>query len=116
MDDALLNIEILPEDFKNAPYGYHNGAHGKGCVLWQALHRLYPEVPIEVGAFTAKVDNKYYKIDNSVWGPSLMALSMYPPLRIDTLSEQAKISLEEIPTVPLTLTFITAVECNKTII
>jgi hypothetical protein len=100
-----LAIEIIPEDFKNAPNGYVHSSVGQGCVLWQALHRVYPNSYILVGFSSVRMDNKVYRIDNSVWGKDFMNPkdTLYHPNQINELSRQAKVNLEGIPTINLTL-------------
>lgn len=100
-----LEVTIIPEDFKNAPMGYHHNFLSDpqaGCVLWQALRRLYPTSTLEVGTRTVSIDEKYYSINNSVWGTLFME-GKYGPSKINELSEKAKESLLDIPTVQLTL-------------
>lgn len=98
-----LKITIIPEDFRNAPRGYENISLFKGCVLWQALKRLYPqEVAIEVGYKKAYIGGKGYFIPvERTWG---LDPSDYPAKLITELSQRAKESLEGIPTVELVLT------------
>lgn len=50
-----LVVTILPEDFKNAPLGYHNGTLGEGCVLWHALTRLFPTSQVYVSPWSVRV-------------------------------------------------------------
>jgi hypothetical protein len=100
----MLQVTIIPEDFRNAPRGYGAGREEEGCVLQQALRRMYPNEYVQVGhdrAFIGKPPNQHvYSINIDEWGG---IHAKYDADKINELSERAKISLEEIPTVSLTL-------------
>ena len=101
-----LEISIIPEDFKAAPTGYVHSTNEGGCVLWQALHRLYPGTILYVGTMFVEIGGETYTIDNKVWGTysRLQKDAEYSPDEISELSTKAKESLEGIPTVTLKLT------------
>lgn len=105
MEQETLKVEIIPEDFRNAPYGYGAGAGKDGCVLQQALMRMYPDGYVSVGPFNAFVgalpNQKRYEINLKEWGGSK---AEFDPDLINELSKKAKNSLEGIPTLSLTLT------------
>lgn len=102
MDRNVITIEIIPEDFRAAPEGFQNGHNDEGCVLHQALKRMFPDEKITVRSFIAIVGEKNYAIPDE-WGTFDPADPLSPG-NITNLSRAAKESLEGIPTVSLTLT------------
>lgn len=101
MDRDVIKVDILPEDFAKAPSGYANGTRvDEGCVLHQALQRMYPEKNIHISAWALRLDGHRYDIPFYQWGSKD---GNFPIERINQLSRQAKESLEGIPTVSLTL-------------
>jgi hypothetical protein len=105
-----LDVTITPEDFRNAPLGYINAPEG-GCVLWQALRRLYPKNYVSVGAWFVMIGDDNYTINRAMWGhheddrfaPEEKHPNGFSAEQITKLSNKAKESLEGIPTVTLTL-------------
>lgn len=97
-----LEITILPEDFRAAPKGFQNVEAYKGCVLWQALKRLYPEEEIiKVGGCTVTLgEDGYFIPHDTIWGSGN---AEYPAHKINELSLKAKDSLDGIPTVTMEL-------------
>jgi hypothetical protein len=98
----VLEVEIIPEDFRNSPRGYY-GKHS--CVLWQALHRKFPQEEICVGSSYVRIEGqteRCYNIDRTQWG--YYTRSEFSAERITELSLRAKTSLEGIPSLTLTLT------------
>ena len=105
MEQETLVVEVLPEDFRSAPNGFVAGRGDKGCVLQQALRRMYPKTYIQVGPFSVKIgefpNQVSYGINMRDWGG--MKSDMQPDI-INDLSARAKESLKDIPTVSVTLT------------
>ncbi len=100
-----LEVTVIPEDFAKAPYGYAAGTGDQGCVLQQALRRIYPDQQyIHVGhdrvCIGALLEQRMYSINIDKWGSVIAEFSAD---RINELSWRAKKSLEGIPTVSLTL-------------
>jgi len=92
-----LQVTITPEDFRNATCY----SSSQNCPLVQALRRSV-STNSSAGPCTAFVNKEVYNIPTDQWG-----LNGYDANQIDELIQQAKISLEGIPTVTLTLTRIT---------
>ena len=98
-----LEVTVLPEDFRSAPEGYQNSNDAyEGCVLWQALHRMFPDKKIRVLAHIVNIDGVRYRIPNT-WGSYISDEKHLQPQEITGLSISAKESLVGIPTINLTL-------------
>lgn len=101
MHRNVIEVDILPQDFAKSPLGYSNGlGPEEGCVLYQALKRIYPNKYVFVSADLLNVDKQIFKIPTRQWGKDSFEFSIGI---INELSRQAKKSLEGIPTVSLTL-------------
>lgn len=106
-----LEVTILPEDFAKAPNGFYSHidwqGYFTGCVLYWALKRALPEEIIDVGAHSARVGHRSYKINRKMWGWDEITqeerVSNFSMQKINELSRRAKQSLEGIPTVSLSL-------------
>lgn len=101
-----LEVTIIPEDFKNAPRGFASGVNNEGCVLQQALRRMFPETPVMVGHKTVQVglggDVKFYSINQQEWGLGEIP-GGFSANAINEYSQKAKESLEGIPSKTLYL-------------
>jgi len=105
MGSNVLEVEIIPEDFRDAPNGFRAGTGKRGCVLQQALMRMFPDTYVQVSSHKLSIgtppNQRSYNINViEDWGGMS---SRYPADEINRLSRLAKESLEGIPTVSLTL-------------
>lgn len=95
-----LAVTIIPEDFRNAPNGYLAGFGLKGCVLQQALMRLYPDQYVQVSSHSLAIgklpNQKRYRIDTEDWGRGSKP-DGFSSYTIDYYSKKAKESLDGIP-------------------
>lgn len=101
MDRNVIKVDILPEDFRDAPHGYSLPR----CPLANALQRMYPNTYIYVDHVKAVIGSlpkqAKYRIDLlDSWGG---VKAQWPADKITEISVKAKESLEGIPTVSLTL-------------
>jgi hypothetical protein len=92
-----FDVTITPEDFRDATE-YIDSQY---CPLSVALKGKFPGSFVSTGPFKSTVDNVWYAIPEKQWGP---VDSPYSGKHIDELIAKAKDSLEDIPTVTLTLT------------
>lgn len=110
MKENNLKVTIIPEDFRDAPSGYNHSLEGHGeydCVLAMALRRQFPDKKLAwVGAHEVAFKRLFhqerkYRVPRE-WGLDLESSTSIE--KINEISEQAKISLEGIPTVEIELT------------
>lgn len=101
-----LEVTVTPEDFRDAPNGYLAGVGAQGCVLQQALRRMFPEEYVVVGHMTATIgkgiDQKVYSINQQDWGKGEIP-GGFSADAINEYSKRAKISLDDIPSKTLYL-------------
>lgn len=94
----MLEITIIPEDFKAAPKGYV----GPECVLKEALRRLFPQKNAFVGFRYVNLAGEKYVINTGDWGTGDLP-DGFSANAINEYSAKAKESLEGIPSKTLYL-------------
>jgi|ERR1044072_93851 hypothetical protein len=94
----MLEVTILPEDFRAAPLGYI----GPECVLKEALRRLFPRKNTFVGYRYVNLDGERYQIDLGQWGDGNLP-DGFTAHAINEYSALAKQNLEGIPSKTLYL-------------
>lgn len=114
MEDTI-KVTIKPEHFRDAPYGYnispmfdpetHQFLGNAQCVLEVSLREVLGEGVISVGRYAVQTVEDQYLIPLKEWGDESGSFS---PKIINALSKKAKESLDEIPTIEITLTKIPA--------
>lgn len=90
--DRIL-VTIMPKDFKES----NKFSCPFECPLAMALKRMFPDEEISVGSSSIHIGSKVYVIP-SEWG-----WGKYSPTVIDNLIKGSRESLDQIPTVSLTL-------------
>jgi hypothetical protein len=94
----MLEVTIIPEDFRAAPKGYV----GPECVLKEALRRLFPRKNAFVGFRYVNLEGDKYLINTGEWGQGNLP-DGFSAHAINEYSAQAKVNLDGIPSKTLYL-------------